>query len=257
MNIRHPFVKLAALGVLVTALPLLMAPSGGYPTRPRFQGVGVQTTAPLTGAKIAVGSGNTDPGWDVTAGGGAIYGKNGGVLLYSGGGIDLTENAYWDGTNWRCNNNTQASFEVFTAGAVGLAYAPACATAGSIITFVNAFQIDLNGNITSATAGTVPWSKTYSLIANVAGVGPTMVSCTNCGANSIARSAAGIYSITIAPGVLVTWACGMRNVSGNAPGVEVSLGSVSSTTIPVNLFSFAGALADGAAGTQISCTGAL
>lgn len=49
MNIRHPFVKLVALGALAVTLPALMAPSGGYPTRPQFQ-------------STRVGTGLADPG---------------------------------------------------------------------------------------------------------------------------------------------------------------------------------------------------
>lgn len=45
MNLRHPFIKLAALGALVSALPLLMAPTGGYPSRPTFQGATIGSLA--------------------------------------------------------------------------------------------------------------------------------------------------------------------------------------------------------------------
>jgi hypothetical protein len=52
MNIRHPFVKLSALGALVAALPLLMAPTGGYPTMPTFQCANINTTGTCTAGQI-------------------------------------------------------------------------------------------------------------------------------------------------------------------------------------------------------------
>lgn len=231
----------ACLGAL---LPMLMAPTGGYPSRPTFQTVNVtglytHTTAANVGDTIAQGK-NTSTGNSASESLVLTNNLNVSAILSQAGGSATT--------------GLPTDLPTGSAFLVSNAATPLCLGTE----YAAQLCIDGSGNIaTTAATGTVPWSKTYSLIANVAGAGPTMVSCTNCGANSIARSAAGIYSITIAPGVLVTWACGMRNVSGNAPGVEVSLGSVSSTTIPVDLFNFAGALADGAAGTQISCTGAL
>lgn len=45
-----------ALVSFVVALPLLMAPSGGLPSRPRFQSVGVNAAAPATGNLTASGT---------------------------------------------------------------------------------------------------------------------------------------------------------------------------------------------------------
>lgn len=53
-----------ALVSFVVALPLLMAPTGGLPSRPRFQSVGVNVAAPATGNLTASG---TVTGASVTA----------------------------------------------------------------------------------------------------------------------------------------------------------------------------------------------
>lgn len=53
-----------ALVSFVVALPLLMAPTGGLPSRPRFQSVGVNVAAPATGNLTASG---TVTGANVTA----------------------------------------------------------------------------------------------------------------------------------------------------------------------------------------------
>lgn len=45
-----------ALVSFVVALPLLMAPTGGIPSRPRFQSVGVNVAAPATGNLTASGT---------------------------------------------------------------------------------------------------------------------------------------------------------------------------------------------------------
>lgn len=45
-----------ALVAFVVSLPLLMAPSGGFPSRPRFQAVGVNAATPATGNLTASGT---------------------------------------------------------------------------------------------------------------------------------------------------------------------------------------------------------
>ena len=102
MNIRHPFVKLAALGALVTALPLLMAPTGGYPSNPQFQTVRI---AP------AVANGNTSP---LTVNG--FISQNGNTNAFTQTDTSqATLNRVWDianfsgGWHFRACNDTIAS----------------------------------------------------------------------------------------------------------------------------------------------------
>lgn len=66
-----------ALVSFVVALPLLMAPTGGLPSRPRFQSVGVNVAAPATGNLTASG---TVTGATVTSSGAL----NGASLVVSG-----------------------------------------------------------------------------------------------------------------------------------------------------------------------------
>jgi hypothetical protein len=97
----------------------------------------------------------------------------------------------------------------------------------------------------------------YQFSANVTSVTTSSVACYGgCGSPSASRTTTGTYVYTHNIGVAsLEWTCSVQNSAGNAPGVEpsVSTGSTTSNAVTINFYNFAGSLADPAASSQVVC----
>jgi hypothetical protein len=153
---------LVILCTVLVAFGAYGAETGGFPSRPKLQGVGIQAAAPANGAKIIMGAGVTDPGWDSNSGASEVIASKAALFAYEGGAdIQLAANAYFDGSAWRCiTSGLPSAWVIALSGAVTLETSHAnCASAGALIAEVNDFNIDaLTGNITAPGGGSVPWS---------------------------------------------------------------------------------------------------
>ena len=149
-----------------------------------------------------VGFGASPSGWGNTAKGVDITGNTYAFLNFnSTSSSNLTNNAYWDGTNWRYKTTGYTNaIGLTTAGSGGLQlYTAASGTAGNTVNFIVGMSIDPSGRVTKpnqpafhVTAGAATTSgNTVTYTATVFDIGSNV----NLGNGRFTAPVAGIYYV--------------------------------------------------------------
>lgn len=232
------------------------APSNGM----IIQGnVGIGIVTPSTKLHVfgdmMVGSG-TNSYYSTPAGSGAITlnGSTAGatvrmVMNDGSGTFNQYQNAYYDGTNWRYNAAAQATKFTSSGGTFGLSVAPSGASAGDVISWNTALNIDNSGNVgvnstnpkstldvngsfgsavTTLTSGSLTLTSSHSTILASAGTSITLPTCSTTVRRvyTIVYNAASGSPVTIAPNSADNiWSAGASVGTSGSP-LSLSSGTI-------------------------------
>jgi len=124
-----------------------------------------------------LGLGVTPSAWS----GKAFETPAGGILGYSTSSMNMTQNAYFNGTNWIYKNTAAATY--YGQGASGAGqhawYTAPSGTAGNAITFTQAMTLDNSGNLLVGTTTTTPSSGIGARILATGYISSTLSGSTN------------------------------------------------------------------------------